>query len=107
MSIRNPNIPVLHPAASLREISLPALGLSKTAFAKALGVSRQTVYDLLAEKQGITAGMAVRLEAVVGSTADFWLRHQMAYDLWKARQEVDVSGLTRLQPQGQPAEAAE
>jgi antitoxin HigA-1 len=96
-----------HPGQYLREDALPALGTSKTAFAQALGVSRQTVYDLLDEKQGISAAMAVRLEAVVGSTADFWLRRQTAYDLWKARQEVDVSGLTRLQPQGQPAEAAE
>jgi addiction module HigA family antidote len=108
ISKRHPSIRVPHPAESLREISLPALGISKTAFAKALGVSRQTLYDLLDEKQGVTAAMALRLEAVVGSTAEHWLRAQMEHDLWKARREVDVSGLTRLKEKAEDTlEAAE
>ncbi len=95
-SKRHPSIRVPHPAEYLREDCLPALGISKTAFAKALGVSRQTLYDLLDEKQGVTAAMALRLEAVVGSTAEHWLNLQIAHDLWKARQSVNVSKLKRL-----------
>lgn len=95
-SKRHPSIPMSHPAAQIREFGLPALGITKTAFAKALGVSRQTLYDLLDEKQGVTASMALRLEAVYGGSAEFWLRRQASYDLWKARREVDVSKLKRL-----------
>jgi len=101
-SKRHPSIPVSHPAESIREISLPALGISKTAFAEALGVSRQTLYDLLDEKQGITAAMALRLEAVIGASAEFWLRRQAEFDLWKARRDLDLSKLKRLR---EPAEA--
>jgi addiction module HigA family antidote len=107
-SKRHSSIRMPHPAGYLREFALPALGISKTALAKALGVSRQTLYDLLDEKQGVTAAMALRLEAVVGSTAEHWLRVQMEHDLWKARREVDVSGLTRLREKAEDAlEAAE
>ena len=80
-SKRHSSIPMSHPAQGLRETHLPALGISKTDFARALGVSRQTLYDLLDEKQGITAPMALRLEAVMGGSAESWLNLQMAYDL--------------------------
>ena len=106
-SKRHLSHPVAHPAEGLREDVLPALGMSKTEFAKALGVSRQTLYDLLDEKQGITAAMAVKLEAVVGGSAEFWLRRQATYDLWKARKQVDVSKLKRLREPKRIREAAE
>jgi len=96
-SKRHPSLPVSHPAASVREISLPAVGISKTAFAKALGISRQTLYDFLAERQGVTANLALRLEAVIGGSAEHWLAMQQAYDLWKARRELDLSKLKRLE----------
>ena len=95
--------PVPHPAETIREDVLPALRMSKTAFAAALGVSRQTLYDLLDEKQGVTAAMALRLEAVIGGSADLWLRLQATHDLWKAQKETDVSMLKRLR---EPAEDA-
>ena len=95
-SKRHPSIKPHHPAESLREHILPALGMTKAAFAEALGVSRQTLHDLLTEKQGVSAVMAVRLEAVVGGSAEFWLNLQAAHDLWHARRDVDVSGLVRL-----------
>jgi addiction module HigA family antidote len=106
-SKRHVSHPVFHPAASIREISLPSLGMSKTDFAKALGISRQTLYDLLAERQSVTAEMAMRLEAVIGGSAEFWLSKQAAYDLWKARKEVDVSKLKRLREPKRVREAAE
>ena len=93
---RHPSIEPHHPAETLRETILPALGISKVAFAAALGVSRQTVYDLFSEKQGVSAAMAVRLEAVVGGSAEMWLSLQAAHDLWHARHEVDTSAMKRL-----------
>lgn len=71
----------VHPGESLREIVFPALGRPKTEIARLLGVSRQTLYDVLNEKQPITANLALRIAKLVGSTPEFWLRLQQAYDL--------------------------
>jgi addiction module HigA family antidote len=74
---------------------LPAMAISKTAIADALGVSRQTLYDILAERQPVTPAMAVRLGAVFDTSAASWLRMQTAFDLWHAEREIDIS---KLQP---------
>jgi addiction module HigA family antidote len=62
--------------------------------AHALGVTRQTLNNLVTEKAGISPEMAIRLEQVFGSTADTWLRMQVAYDLAQAR-KMDIR-LTRF-----------
>ena len=95
-SKRHPSIEPHHPAETISEDVLPGLGMSKLAFAKALGVSRQTLHDLLTQKQGVSAQMAVRLEAVIGGSAEMWLNLQAAHDLWHARRKVDTSKLKRL-----------
>ena len=64
---------------------LPAMSVSKVDIAAALGVSRQTLYDILAEKQPVTPAMAVRLGAVFETSAASWLRMQTAYDLLARR----------------------
>ncbi|MCR9067468.1 MAG: HigA family addiction module antitoxin [Rhodobacteraceae bacterium] len=76
------------------------LGLSTAKAAEALGVSRQQLHRVLAGKSGISAEMAMRLEAVIGSTADHWMRLQGAYDLAQARQNKAkiTKGLRRLTP---------
>jgi addiction module HigA family antidote len=84
-----------HPGAFLREMVLPAMSV-KVDIAAALGVSRQTLYDILAEKQPVTPAMAVRLGAVFETSAASWLRMQTAYDLWHAEREVDISKLHPL-----------
>jgi antitoxin HigA-1 len=84
-----------HPGAFLRDIVLPALRVSKVDIASALGISRQTLYDILAERQPVTPSMAVRLGAVFETSAASWLRMQTAHDLWHAEREVDTS---KLQP---------
>ena len=83
-SLRHPSIRPSHPAEIILD-TLPALGLTKVEFSKALGISRNTLYNLLDQKQGVTAEMAVRLENVVGSSAEFWLGVQSSHDLWKVR----------------------
>jgi addiction module HigA family antidote len=65
----------------LREDVLPALGISRTEFARALRVSRQTLYDLLGEKQPVTPRMALRLGKLLGNGPEIWLKTQCAYDL--------------------------
>jgi addiction module HigA family antidote len=93
-SLRHASIRPAHPAEVIAD-SLPALGLNKAEFAKALGISRNTLYNLLDQKQGVTATMALRLQAVLGSSAEMWLGMQASHDLWKARQTVDVKRLKR------------
>jgi antitoxin HigA-1 len=80
----------------LREIVLPAMPASKTEVASALGISRQALYDLLAEKQPVTPAMAVRLGIVFDSTPASWLNMQTAYDLWHAERKVDRSKMKPL-----------
>lgn len=88
---RNPllrGLAPVHPGEHLREDILPALGRSKTEIARLLGISRQTLYDVLAGKQPITANLAVRLGKLCGDGPDIWLRLQQAYDREVAEREL-------------------
>jgi addiction module HigA family antidote len=89
-----------HPGAFLREIVLPAVSASKVEIAAALGISRQSLYDILSEKQPVTPGMAVRLGIVFETSSASWLRMQAAYDLWHAEREIDASKLHPLPKAG-------
>jgi antitoxin HigA-1 len=77
-----------HPGAVLREDVLPALRLTVKAAAEKLGVSRQTLHGILAERTAVTPEMAVRLGKFCGNGPDLWLRMQMAHDLWQARRDL-------------------
>ena len=79
-----------HPGEIVREECLKPLGLTVTAAAEALGVTRKALSDLLNGHTGVSPDMAIRLEKVFGSTADTWLRMQMQRDLWEARQRADT-----------------
>jgi addiction module HigA family antidote len=85
-----------HPGEIIGEDILPALGLSVTAGADALGVSRKTLSAIINGRQGISAAMALRIAKVFGGEADAWLGMQTAYDLWQAEQITDVSRLRRI-----------
>jgi antitoxin HigA-1 len=89
-----------HPGAFLREIVLPAVSASKVDVAAALGISRQSLYDILAEKQPVTPGMAVRLGVVFDTSSASWLRMQAVHDLWHAEREIDTSKLRPLAKAG-------
>ena len=78
----------MHPGEMLREDVLPALGRPKTEIARLLGISRQTLYDILNEKQPITAQMALRIGKLCGNGPDIWIRLQMRYDLQIAEREL-------------------
>ncbi len=87
-----------HPGEMAREIILPELSMSKTAIAASLGISRQTLYDILNEKQPVTAEMAVRFGKFFGNGARFWLTMQRNYDLAVAEEVVDVSNIETVAP---------
>ena len=93
---RHPSIVPAHPGEILREDILPAISMSKTAVAEALGISRQTLYDILNEKQPVSAGIAVRFGKLFGNGARFWIDLQRNHDLAVAERSVDVSRIPTL-----------
>lgn len=86
----------IHPGELLREDILPELGTSKSEIARSLKISRQTLYDILNERQPVTAEMAVRLGKLCGNGAAFWANLQQKYDLEIAERTVDVSDIPTL-----------
>jgi antitoxin HigA-1 len=86
-----------HPGEMLREDFMPDYGLSVSSIAKALGVSRQTVNELLRERRAVSPEMALRLSRLFGNTPEFWLNAQRAVDLWEAARAVRRK-LERISP---------
>ena len=82
------NMRAIHPGEILREDVLPALGRPKTEIARLLGISRQTLYDILNERQPISAAMALRIGKMCGNGPDIWLSMQKRYDLKIAAREL-------------------
>ena len=77
-----------HPGEMLREDFLPDYGLTVSSFAKALGVSRQTVNELLRERRVVSPSMALCLSRLFGTSPEFWLNAQRAVDLWDAERSI-------------------
>ena len=76
-----------HPGEIIRELCLEPLGISVTDAAKALGVPRKALSELLNGKSGISPEMALRLSLAFDTTAESWLNQQMQFDLWRERQK--------------------
>ena len=84
----NREVRPIHPGEMLREDFLPDYGLTVSGLADALGVSRQTVNELLRERRAVSPGMALRLSRLFGNSAEFWLNAQRAVDLWDVAQAI-------------------
>ena len=89
-TLRDPKRRPTHPGEILREDVLPALGMTQTAFAQRLGVSRLSVSDLLHGKRAMTPEMASRVARLLNTTPESWLRMQEAVDLWKVAQQPET-----------------
>lgn len=97
-SLRNPDRRPTHPGAILREDVLPAIAVTQGRLAELLGVSRLTVSQLLHEHRALSPDMAMRLERLLGASAESWLRMQEAVDLWEARREpARFAAIKRIQ----------
>lgn len=92
MTMKNPP----HPGLSVRHDCIEPLGLTITEAAEVLGVTRQTLNNLVNGKSGISADMAIRLDKAFGGDAETWLQMQMAYDLAQARQHEDEIKVKRV-----------
>ena len=87
----------IHPGEVLREEYLGPLRLSATALAKQLHVSVPTVNDIVRGRRAVTADMAVRLARFFGTTEQFWLNLQDAYDVNRARERL-ADRLEKIKP---------
>ena len=104
MEKRN-GLPPVHPGEIIRNDILPEVGLSVTAAAKALGVSRQMVHDILGGRKPLSAVMCLKVSRLFGSSPEFWMRLQAEYDLKKAAQDKKVmERVARIVPLKPPKE---
>ena len=87
---RKSGLPPVHPGEIIKRDILPSVGLSVTAAAKALGVSRQMLHDILAERKPLSAVMCLKLSRLFGSSPELWMQLQAAYELKKAEQDKSV-----------------
>jgi addiction module HigA family antidote len=86
-----------HPGEILREEFMPDYGLTVARMARDLGVSRQSVSDLVHEHKALTADMAVRLSLYFGNSAEQWLGYQKTLDVWRAQKRMETDA-SRPQP---------
>ncbi|MDP3630342.1 MAG: HigA family addiction module antitoxin [Actinomycetota bacterium] len=86
-----------HPGEMLREDFLPDYALTVTGLANAVGVSRQSINELLRGRRAVSPEMALRLSRLFGNSAEFWLNAQRAVDLWDAAQTIK-DDVARIKP---------
>jgi addiction module HigA family antidote len=92
MPMKNPP----HPGRIVLEECLEPLGLSVTAAAKALGVSRNAVSELVNGRRGISPEMAIRLAKAFGSSPEVWAGMQLDYDMARALLDADRIDVRRV-----------
>ncbi len=86
-----------HPGEMLREDFMPNYGLTVSGLAEAIGVSRQSINELLRERRRVSPEMALRLARLFGNSPEFWLNAQRAVDLWDAAQAIQ-NDVARIRP---------
>ena len=92
MKMHNPP----HPGEILAELWLEPLGLTITQTAERLGVTRKALSELVNGKTGVSPEMALRLELAFGASAESWLAHQAAFDLWRLENRRTTLGIERI-----------
>jgi addiction module HigA family antidote len=85
-----------HPGEVIRELCLQPLKLSVTDAARALGVTRKALSEVLNGRTGVSPAMALRLAKAFNTDAERWLAMQQQYDLWQARKAVKLGRVRRL-----------
>lgn len=85
-----------HPGEVIRQLCLEPLGLTVTAAATGLGVTRKTLSELLNGHVGISPEMALRLSMAFGGSAESWLQQQAMYNLAQTRKKAGDLNIKRL-----------
>lgn len=86
-----------HPGEMLREDFLPDYKLTVSGLAESVGVSRQSINELLLERRAVSPEMALRLAQLFGNSPAFWLNAQQSVDLWDAAQAIEKD-IRKIQP---------
>ncbi len=86
-----------HPGEILHEDFLPDYELTVSSLATDLGVSRQSINELLRERRAVSPEMSIRLSRLFGNSAEFWLNAQRAVDLWDAKESLK-SEVAQIRP---------
>lgn len=86
-----------HPGEMLHEDFIPDYGLTVSGLAAAVGVSRQSINELLRGRRALSPEMALRLSRLFGNSPEFWLNAQRAVDLWDAAQAIKDE-MARIKP---------
>ena len=89
MSMYNPP----HPGEFIKETYLEPFGYSCRFLAKQLDVASSTLNRILKGQSGITPEMALRLSKAVGRSPESWLTMQDNYDLWQAKQNINLGNV--------------
>lgn len=90
--------PPTHPGEMLLEEFLRPLSITQAHFAAAIGVSYVRLNELINGKRGITPDTALRLERALGTTADYWLNLQQAWDLYEAMHSEAAQEIQKIKP---------
>ena len=99
MTLRLPtNRPPTHPGETLLEEYLKPLGVSQAQFASAIGISYPRLNEIVKGHRGVTPDTALRLERALGTSADFWLNLQLAWDRWHAKHSPEAKGIQKIAP---------
>lgn len=85
-----------HPGIGLLEDWIKPLGFTISSFALRIGTSRKNLSEIVNGKAGISAEMALKLSKALGTSAEIWLREQQAYDLWQAKQRVNLDDIETI-----------
>jgi antitoxin HigA-1 len=99
MPMKNP----CHPGEIIRDVCLDGLNLNVTQAAAALGVNRTTLSRVLNGRASVSPEMAIRLSKALGSTAGFWLRLQLNYDLAQVEKKAAAIRVRRVAPPERPS----
>ena len=86
-----------HPGEFIQEIYLEPFGISGRQLAFKLGVAPSTINRILKGRSGISSEMALRLSKAVGRSPESWLTMQDSYDLWHARQSVNLDNVEKIE----------
>ncbi len=86
-----------HPGEMLQEDFMPDYNLTVATLAESVGVSRQSINELLRGRRALTPEMSLRLSRLFGNSPEFWLNAQRAVDLWDAAQSIKDE-VARIKP---------
>ena len=86
-----------HPGAFIQEVYLEPNGMSGRELALKLGVAASTLSRVLKEASGVSPEMALRLSKALGRSAESWLTMQDNYDLWQAKQTIDLGNVSKIE----------